>query len=325
MKWVAIAFAALAASLVGALLVGGAHLQVVEPAQVEVPRAKVSQDALTLQAEEALPPKASPSRIAASRAVADEEEWKTTDLPAVVAARMYASKDKRAFFDQAMKMGGGAYLMMAREAYMLCRNVAMLGPVRAEQNVARRGGPQYAQQIAAHRALYGGCDGFHSKPVDSQEAWKRFAEVALQDDTAGRLHATMRRKWNAESHEEIAGQLRQYIDIGDPYLLERVGHRITIHRSGLDERVRMTADEDSRRMLDEAAWRWALCELGKDCSPQSPFGQSVCAARGVCEWRELDEIAEHIHHPLQLVPGVRERKDEIVAAVRARDWAKLGL
>jgi hypothetical protein len=322
MKWVVASFAALAIFLFAVVLVAGRQARHGEVSLVEAPRIVEPERARSQQPAAVPAPKA---QVAAPKVASLEEEWNPADLPAVVAKRMHASKDKRAFFEHAMKMGGGAYLLMAKEVYWLCLNVATLGPVRAEQMVARSGDPQYGRRIAAHRAVYGGCDGFHTKPVNSQEMWKRFSEIGLQEDTTGRLYATMRRMWNPESHAEVAGQLREFIEIGDPYLLQGVGHRITIHQAGLDERRRMTLEEDVRRMRDEAAWHWALCELGKDCSPQSPFGQGICAARGVCDWQDLDEVAGHMRHPLGSTPGARERKDEIVAAIRARDWAKLGL
>lgn len=48
-----------------------------------------------------------------SKPDAGEEAWKPDDLPAKVAQRHAEAADKRAFYDRAMKIGGGAYLIQA--------------------------------------------------------------------------------------------------------------------------------------------------------------------------------------------------------------------
>ncbi len=63
---------------------------------------------------------------------------------------------------------------------------------------------------------------------------------------------------------------------------------------------------------EQRAWGYALCELGIECPAGGAREQHDCAYRGYCD----DPLADE---------RLRKVKDELVAAIRNRDWVRLGL
>ena len=76
----------------------------------------------------------------------------------------------------------------------------------------------------------------------------------------------------------------------------------------------LRADDPRVKELEneQRAWNHALCDLGLECVPGSAREKHDCAYRGYCD----DPLADE---------RLRKMKEELAAAIRNRDWARLGL
>lgn len=265
-----------------------------------------------------------------SKPDAGEEAWKPDDLPAKVAQRHAEAADKRAFYDRAMKIGGGAYLIQAMAAWEQCQWVNQYGMVGAEQAVVARGirdSPQYAERVAAFRAHIKGCEGFEIRRVDAQEHIRNFRRILDQPDLTSRAYSVRPDNLQTPEQQEAARSVAlRALDSGDAYLLTELAQYFAHHRAGLLGSFRIASSADPRidaMQRERDAWIWASCELGVECGPASANGRRVCFEMGKCDWRSIDDIAADVFSDAGKSPP-RERKDEIVAAVRARDWGRLG-
>jgi hypothetical protein len=228
-----------------------------------------------------------------------------------------------------MKVGGGAYLLQAMAALEQCQVVNQYGMVGAEQMLVSgiADSPILAQRIAAFRAHIKGCEGFETRRVDPPQFIKISQRIREQTDLAAQAYSL--RPGNLTTAELQAGaQLLalRALDTGDAYLLTELASYFALRQAGLlgSPRIANSADPRIDAMQRERdAWMRASCELGVDCGPASTNGRRVCFEMGKCEWRSIDDIAADLFADNnRALP--RERKDEIVAAVRARDWGKLG-
>jgi hypothetical protein len=259
----------------------------------------------------------SPSRPANAPQAADDDEWKPDDLPAK-AARLYAAAgDKRAFYERAMN------------ALEQCQVVNQYGMVGAEQMLVSgiADSPILAQRIAAFRAHIKGCEGFETRRIDPPQFMKISQRIREQTDLAALAYSL--RPGNLTTTELQAGAQMlalRALDTGDAYLLTELASYFALRQAGLLGSPRIASSADPRidaMQRERDAWMWASCELGVDCGPGSANGRRVCFEMGKCEWRSIDDIAPELFADNnRTLP--RERKDEIVAAVRARDWARLG-
>ena len=246
--------------------------------------------------------------------------WSPQDAPAIVAQRWHAAANKREFFERAVATGGGAYLHFAGKALAACGSVNRLGVIGAEQRFGsshRASDPTLPRRIEAFRASIAGCDAFESRAVGADEESALFQRLVASGDLVGRIYAHKLWALTATRSEDARATLVQALDARDPELLQLIYPAIVARGFAARGQGETAADD----MQDELnAWRWALCDLGADCSPGSAQGRSLCAGRGLCEWASVDEIAQAAY------PGATaERRDEIVARVRAGDWSKLGL
>ena len=258
-----------------------------------------------------------------------DSEWSPDDPPLVVARRYREAKDKRAFFDHAMKVGGGANLFFALEARTRCAKVNQLGMVGAEQDMISRisvDDPARLKRIEAYRGFIRGCEGFEMKPVGRTELVEITRRLYEADDPTGRAANMRAFPDTADEYDAQAATARELLATRDPYILKLVAPYLAARRAGnltWPQLVAGGAAVDSYNR-EANAWNLALCDLGLDCTPSGPMGPMSCFSVGKCDWTTLDEIA-----PVLLVNGgiapLSGRRDEIVAAVRAGDWAKLGL
>lgn len=261
-------------------------------------------------------PEAAPAATVASDA------WSLHDAPAQVAQRWREAKDKRAFFDRAVEAGGGAYLHFAGKALAACGNVNRLGVIGAEQGLAsmhRVDDPAFSTRLAAFRVATRGCEAFEARPVTEEEEAALLRRLLESPDLVGRIYAHKLWALTAETHDAARESAREAIESGDPELLQLVHPALAArHFAARGRDAREAIGEDMRDEL--SAWRWALCELGLDCTSAGAFGRSLCIAGGKCDWESVDEIAA------ASFPGASaRRKDALVAAVRSRDWGALGL
>lgn len=258
------------------------------------------------------------------------EEWKADDLPATAARRLAEARDKRAFYDRALKVGGGAYLVQARAVLDQCSIVSRYGMAGAEQAMVSRGiqdGAHYAERVASFRAHIEGCEGFETRKVGSQDYVALLKRIREQDDLASRAYSLRPGALTTPQLQTGAQLLAlKALDTGDAYLLNELAQYFAFRQAGLLGSPRLASSADPRidaMQSERDAWIWAACELGVDCGPTSANGRRVCFEMAKCEWKNIGEIAGDIFAPPGKAPP-RERKDEIVAAVRTRDWTKLG-
>ena len=246
--------------------------------------------------------------------------WSRSDPASVVAERWHAARDKREFFDHALRTGGGAYLHFAGKALAACGAVNRLGVIGAEQRFGATHGandPTLTRRIESFRASIGGCDGFEARPVAAEEEAQIYQRLLASADIVGRIYAYKLWALSAARNDEARATLAQALDSRDPELLALV-YPALVAREFAEQAPGAKVSEDMQDELD--AWRWALCELGTDCRPASAYGRSLCANHGLCEWQAIDDVAERM-----FAGATRSRKDEIVASVLAGDWSKLGL
>lgn len=245
--------------------------------------------------------------------------WSAQDAPSIVAQRWQAAADKREFYEHALRTGGGAYLHFAGKALAQCGAVNRLGVIGAEQRFGqthRANDPTLPRRIEAFRASIAGCDGFEDRAVGSDEEAAIYQRLLSAGDLVGRIYANKLWALTAARNDEARATLVQALDSRDPEVLVLVYPAIVAREFA--SRAGEKAPDDMQDELD--AWRWALCELGADCGPASPYGRSLCTGRGLCDWERIDEVAE------RAFPGATsERKHAIVAEVLAGDWSKLGL
>jgi len=265
--------------------------------------------------------------IAAS-AAGPAETWKPQDLPAVVAQRWREAKDKRAFFDRAVAVGGGAHLHFALEALQRCRSVNDLGMVGAEQEMIARipaSDLSQARRLDAHRAFIQGCDGFGMRRVTDAEVGAITRRIYEQPDAVGKAYSLMSYPDSATEYDEVRATALELVETRDPYVLQILMPHLAGRRLGnLTWSQFMTSDATTERLHRElGAWSWALCELGIDCTGAGAYGDLQCFAVGKCDWKAVDEVAPALFGS-GATRAMPARKDEIVAAVRARDWARLG-
>jgi hypothetical protein len=299
-KWAAIALAvaAAAAAMVVALREESAPVPVVEAA-VPVP----AQPAAAV-------PSPPPLGVLRPIPIAREGEWNSADPATVVGRRLRMAKDKRAFVDRAVAVGGGGHLYVARQAIDQCHAMRETGMAGAERRFAEaylRGDPQGDRRLEAFRAFIEGCEGFEQRPVTKAEYAAIQNGINVQYESVARAQALFR--LDAEEARHVA---RRLIETGDPVVIGWVGFYVS-HRKGAAMGA-MRTDEPRYKdyETEQRAWGYALCELGIQCVAGGVREQYDCAYRGYCDDPMADE-------------RLRQVKGELVTAIRDRDWARLGL
>ena len=288
MKWGAIALAVVAVALVMFLAEGE------EPAPVPLVQA-----AAPVPAKAAIVvPSTPPLRVPPSVPIVREDEWNSADPAPVVGRRLRMAKDKRAFVDRAVAVGGGGHLYVARQAIDQCypmREAGMAGAEKRFANAYLRDDPQAERRLEAFRALIAGCEGFEQRPVTNAEYAAIQNGINVQYESVAQAQALHRLE--AEEARRVA---RQLIETGDPVVIGWVAFHL----------ARRNPHKDFE--TEQRAWAYAVCELGIQCVAGGIREQHDCAYRGYCDDPMADE-------------RLRKSKDELVAAVRDRDWARLGL
>ena len=88
--------------------------------------------------------------------------------------------------------------------------------------------------------------------------------------------------------------------------------------------MRACASCNRNLFAEQRAWMLAGCELGMDCGRGSIAWYNACVKSGDCsDGNAVQEAAAEAGR--DALPGILKRRDEIVAAVKARDWKALGL
>jgi hypothetical protein len=224
-----------------------------------------------------------------------------------------------------VKVGGGAWLRQALTALEECSLVSRHGMVGAEQAIAGRG--LDARRMAAFKEQVRGCEGFETRRVEAAEQGVLVKRLREQGDLASRTYALAPGTLRTQALQTGAQLLAlEVLSSGDAYLASELAEYLAFRQVGLlgSPRIASSADPRIDAMQSERdAWTWAACELGMDCGPGSINGRRMCIEMAKCDWKSVDEIAGDVFAAPGR-PAPRARKDEIVAAMRAKDWSKLG-
>jgi len=300
------------------LVVGVVSLARLDP----VPPTSQSTPPASQKPEAPAPAAVLPTVTAVATAPPVIEPWSKEEALSTVATRFRDAKDLRAFYDRALGAGGPAHLWFAERALSKCQGVAYRGRVAAEQDF--NSAPfkeQNAERQAAYRAWIEPCAGFETRPVSFGVEMQRV--VNLMRRAPGPVGDRWRPHESAD--EEI---VRNAITSGDPEL-PAVAIDLAA-RLGVPDPSATTGDESiyvKRYFSETQSWELALCELGRDCGKGSQTWFHACISSGDCaEGNYRQGYAGTVTQITKDdVPGILKRRDAIVAAIRARDWAALGL
>ena len=256
-------------------------------------------------------------------------DWSPQDMPAIVAQRWREARDKRVFFDRAVEVGGGAYLHFALETLQRCRVVNEYGMVGAEQDMNSRipaNDPSRARRLEAYRAFIQGCEGFEMRKVSRQEVESITQRIYEQGDATGKAYNLRPYPDAAAEYDEVRATAVGLLETADPYVLQLLVPYLAARKAGNLTWAQFVSSDPAIEAVNREmnAWSLALCELGLDCSSTGNYGNLHCFAIGKCDWKAIDEIAPSLYMGGAATP-VPGRREEIVAAVRAHDWSKLGL
>jgi len=250
------------------------------------------------------------------------EPWSKEEAMSTVATRFRDAKDLRAFYDRALGAGGPAHLWFAERALSRCQDAASRGRVAAEQDFnSAPWKEQNAERQAAFRAWIDPCAGFETRPVSFGVEMRRV--ITLMRRAPGPVGDRWRPHESAD--EDI---VRNAITSGDPEL-----PAVTIDiaaRLGVPDSSPATGDESTyikRYFSESQSWELALCELGRDCGRGSQTWFHACISGGDCaEGNYRQGFSGSVTQVTKDdMPGILKRRDAIVAAIRVRDWAALGL
>jgi hypothetical protein len=235
-----------------------------------------------------------------------------SESPSLVVKDLRRDMDYRAFVDRALRIGSGAYLVIARQAIDRCYPVKDGGMAGAERRFVQRlheDDPNYQLRLDAYRGLMAPCSGFELRPVTQQEILSLQQRIdGLRDDMA-KADAIMRGRVDPEGSRKIA---RSLVESGDTVLVQAVG--VFLERQRMAE-IKVARSDDPRirhSRIQQRAWQLAACDLGDICGPNDALTRSRCAFQGLCQEAAADE-------------ALQEEKNQIVAAIQNRDWERLGL
>lgn len=278
-------------------------------------------------ASAATPDAAPPASPAPAVAASSSDRWLPTDPSAVVAQRYREAKDKRAFFAQAVEVGGAAHLYFARVAAVDCSFVSWRGESGGEQMIAGFGaGGAYQERIDAYRRVTAGCRGFETRPVGIAEMQDVNARLKLLDEPiafGSRLFEAAR----GPSRDEGRGLARRMLESGDPYVIQQMSYGMAYFHRPLPNTY-STSPEAQRQQAEWqgelSAWSLAACALGYPCLDAEGRSDALCLWNGDCGRVDYEAVTVR-HYPPERRVAILARRDAIVSAVRARDWAALGL
>lgn len=288
------------------------------------PPAVVPKEVPALRAEPSVPPPAPPD---AAPSPTPRAAKKVVDESFSGLVRRYrAQKDLRAFYDEMAASGDAGRLHLAQTILGRCGIVGARGMVGAEQrfNSQAWDDGKGEARAAAHREWIAPCAGFETRPVDISGEYAKLAErfrkssgplaVPWQDSPPAAFNAAVRNAISADDLDLVAALA--------PSLMYRTQTRdLQLTNEQREEWVR-------QQMSEMLSWTLATCEMGRDCGRGSGIWFGMCQVSGNCaegNYRDMD--AFRMVQPLKGgdMAAVVRRRDEMVAAIRARDWAALGL
>jgi len=254
------------------------------------------------------------------------DKWSKDDSLATVMARYREAKDLRVFYDRARQVGGMANLWAAQTAQLRCQRVGTHGRVAAVQEVIAYAAPMPADGIEALSQWLQPCFGFETQPLPPGEFLAVYRALRASEGLIGegyRLSPANRTVPLPEAEQKEF--LRRVVASGEPELIALFGTQAAILRAGPIGRERADGELDFRTpgAIEAIAWQLAACDLGAHCGPGSEIWLAGCAAGDCGSGAALRGLTAEFDR--DTASAIARRRDEILAAIKARDWAALGL
>ncbi len=278
------------------------------------------------------PGSAAPAPVPASSGTAPtaSTEWQPHDSLSVAAHKVRQVADRRVAFERALGTGGGAFTYLADEIQRDCFGVARYGLAELEQ-LAGRGwaaSEAYQSRVDAFRRRHVGCRGFERKPFTPEEMARLERQKKQGEDLVSRAWQSLGKAHDPAQfaqNRQLAREVLESGDIESMALVAAVMARVHVGPMRFSAGPGDPADNLDQWSDEMLAWTIAACSLGADCGPRSRLADDACMWTGVCDAKSVDEVVrkstgDALHAETQL-----RRRDEIVRAIRARDWAALGL
>ncbi|QJR12780.1 hypothetical protein DSM104443_03873 [Usitatibacter rugosus] len=265
------------------------------------------------------------SAIPAGRnASSDPDAWSAMDSVSTAGSRFRDSKDLRAFFDRAKEVGGSAYLYYATKARGRCLNVILLGNMKTEQMMASGPEGQDTVRMAAWREWSAPCARFEGYAISQEEGNQLYQR--LRDADEGPAAQFFKASVTSDQHK---GLVRGALESGSPELADLVAPRIAYLAKDPPPRGATEAETKAYAkwvQAEQTSWKLAVCELGAYCGRGSETWIAACMATGECgEGNYRRPYRYFFYATVADLQAIAARRDAIVEAVRARDWAALGL
>lgn len=272
-----------------------------------------------------------PAGTGAGAAFAGAEEegkgWFASDTASTVSARYHAMRDKRRFFDLALKAGGGAHLAFAMMAEMRCGRANGRPGAIAELKRRSENGDELAAYHKAILPSLDGCEGFETRPTGAADNLSMLTTFMGASDPAARAM----RLWREDDPEAIRREAGALLHEGDPVLVALLVDamvKIVIEPAkggeagtGSATIVRSSTQAEARE--EDSAWTLALCRLGIECTRyDSPPWFNACPNMGNCGERFAESLAREVHQARYA--AVSARSEVIEKAIRDRNWRSLG-
>lgn len=271
-----------------------------------------------------------PHAIATASEVNPDEEgkgWFATDTASTASARYHAMRDKRRFFDLALKTGGGAYLAFAMLAEMRCSRANGHPGAIAELKRRSESGDELASYHKAILPSLDGCAGFETRPTGASDMLSMMTTFMGASDPAARAMRLMREEDPEVIRREVGALLRE----GDPVLVALLVDamaKIAIEpakggAAGNGPATIVRSSTQAEANEEDSAWTLALCRLGIECSKyDSPPWFNACPNMGNCGDRFAESLAREVHQAR--FDAVLARSEVVEKAIRDRNWRSLG-
>jgi hypothetical protein len=247
----------------------------------------------------------------APRSPADAGRGSTARAQAAISEQFQQARDLRGFVERNLSRAADPavafYVSQALEECALAR------PWAAE---AER--PGRWSEKAASEMLADACRGFEASAIEPTLIVDLLGRAAA----SGEPHAIARMllfRDIAAPKDEVMDALPTLLATGDPAVIRDVGAFLSrgesAWRYGSEEFPAGTA---------AIAWELAACDFGYACGPTSRLALAQCAFLGQCAPGRYEDSLASYEPPERMAQALRLR-DGIVRALRARDWAWLGL
>jgi hypothetical protein len=249
--------------------------------------------------------------------------------PAEVLARQYeSSKDRRAFYEAALKQPEHGGLFLAQTVVMECMAWVGSGKTNAQWLAERVAAvpasyPQRDSIIAALKRVHEPCLGFDSAPVPFS-TFRSYADLEARDPISVSLKKLDAALAGASGADPLSTLLGDAARSGNPYLLYQNLIKLSVANSpnlviAVDGKALQPAYWDAFAMALPAA----ACVLGGvDCTETAP-GLTVQCARGRC----YDDLYRHARAALSDAQFEQfTRFHDITAqALISKDFSRFGV